>query len=134
MSGSTDNPAPAERTKTCYVGAPSIFALEQACQMLGDAFGRFNCYLVGSAMVRKDWRDVDVRMILPDDEFAKLFPAALADANQFQFDPRWLLLTVAISERLSKLTGLPIDFQFQPMTIANKRHTGPRHALGLRVA
>lgn len=102
--------------------------------MLGDAFGRFNCYLVGSAMVRKDWRDVDVRMILPDDEFAKLFPAALADANQFQFDPRWLLLTVAISERLSKLTGLPIDFQFQPMTIANKRHTGPRHALGLRVA
>jgi hypothetical protein len=41
---------------------------------------------------------------------------------------------VAISERLSKVTGLPVDFQFQPMTFANERHNKPRQALGMRVA
>ena len=46
--------------KACYVGAPAIFALEQACQIIVDAFGRdYGCYLVGSALKRADWRDVD---------------------------------------------------------------------------
>ncbi|HEV7658845.1 MAG TPA: hypothetical protein VGO55_03265 [Allosphingosinicella sp.] len=120
------------RRKGIYVGAPACFALELACQQVVAAFGGFGCgglYLVGSALARPDWRDIDLRLILPDDEFAALFPNA---SDHWEFDERWLLLTVSISERLSKLTGLPIDFQFQPQTHANERHTGARSALGLR--
>src|SRR4051812_11848261 len=66
----------APRKKANYVGAPAIFALEQACGDLCEAFGGFGCYLVGSALERADWRDVDVRCILADSDFAKLFPEA----------------------------------------------------------
>lgn len=116
--------------KATYIGAPACFMLEQACQQVVDAFGHWGCYLVGSALERQDWRDVDVRYILPDEEFSKLFP----DAGQhWEHDPRWLLLTTSIAAWLSKQSGLPIDFQFQPQTHANERHKGLRSALGLRI-
>tara|TARA_R110002074_G_scaffold299200_1_gene470683 strand:- start:455 stop:790 length:336 start_codon:yes stop_codon:yes gene_type:complete len=94
--------------------------------------GRFTgAYVVGSVLERADWRDVDVRFIMDDVSFAEMFP----DADQhWEFDPKWLLLTVAISKWLSDQTGLPIDFQFQPQTHANARHKGRRNAVGLRFA
>ena len=101
------------------------------CQQVHEALGGFGCYLVGSALERPDWRDVDVRLIMKDEEFAELFPAA---GHAWEQDPRWLLLNVSIAERLSKLTGLPVDFQIQPQTHANERHSGKRHAIGFRVA
>ncbi len=116
------------RHKATYVGAPKIFALELACQQVNRAFNSFGCYLVGSALTRPDWRDVDVRMILDDEEFHKLFPDA---GTHWEFDPRWILLTVAISEYLSKASTLPVDFQFQPQTHANEKHKGPRNAMGM---
>ena len=120
------------RKKGVYVGAPAIFALELACNDICTAFKGYGCYLVGSALERQDWRDVDVRFIMRDEDFAALFPDA--GNRRWEQDPRWLLLTVAISERLSKITGLPIDFQFQPQTHANEYHHGPRHAMGIRIA
>jgi hypothetical protein len=119
---------PAKRKKAIYVGAPACFALELACQHLSTAFDGFGCYLVGSALERPDWRDIDVRLIMGDDEFAKLFPDA---GDNWEFDARWLLLTTSLSAWLSAQTGLPVDFQFQPQTHANARHKGPRNALGL---
>lgn len=114
--------------KPVYIGAPACFALEVACQYLMRAFpGDGGCYLVGSALERADWRDVDVRLILPDDEYAALFPNA---GNRSEFDPRWLLLTISISAWMSRETGLPIDFQFQQETAANATFTGRRAALG----
>lgn len=126
---------PVPRKKATYVGAPACFALEEACQVINRAFDGFGCYLVGSALERPDWRDIDVRFIMRDEEFAALFPdAGPLNEHRWEFDPRWILLTVSISERLSKQTGLPVDFQFQPQTHANERHKGPRNALGLRFA
>lgn len=125
---------PARRKKGVYVGAPACFALELACEQLNRAFAgrnRFCCYLVGSALQRPDWRDVDVRLIMHDEDFAELFPDA---GDHWEQDPRWLIMTVAISRHLSEATGLPIDFQFQPQTHANKRHNGPRNPMGLRIA
>lgn len=115
-------------TKSIYIGAPACFALEMACHELVQAFGHYGCFVVGSVLDRPDWRDVDVRYILPDEEFAKLFPGA---GEHWEYNFRWLLLTVAISERLSKLSGLPVDFQFQPQTHANERHKGNRSAIGI---
>lgn len=125
------------RAKACYIGAPAIFALEIALKTVSAAFdedGSHGIYLVGSALERPDWRDVDVRMILSDEAFQRLFPSAsLATAN-WEFDPRWTLMTVMVSRWLSAQTGLPIDFQFQPRTHANERHRGTRHAAGLSFA
>lgn len=126
----TDTPEP--RKKAVYVGAPACFALEQCCQHINAAFGDYGCYLVGSALERPDWRDVDIRFIMADEKFLELFPDA-AD-RCWEQDPRWLLFTVSISEWLSKVTGLPVDFQIQPQTHANEHHKGPRNALGLRIA
>ena len=116
--------------KVCYVGAPKIFALELACQQICEAFNGYGCYLVGSALERPDWRDVDIRFIMSDVEFATLFPTA---GSHWEHNPLWLLLTVSISEWMAKQTGLPIDFQFQPQTHANQRHAKPRNSMGLKI-
>lgn len=122
--------------KASYIGAPAIFALELACQHIRSAFGNYGCYLVGSSMEKPDWRDVDVRFIMPDDAFANLFPCVdlSIDSAIWEFDPRWLLLTVSITSWLREQTGLPIDFQIQPQTFANKHHDKQRSAIGLRIA
>lgn len=123
-----------KRAKGVHIGAPACFALEMAMKQLRDAFpstdGEFvGVYVVGSALERPDFRDVDVRMIMSDAMFEREFPGT--QAGNWEWHPRWCLLTVAISEWLSKQTGLPIDFQFQPQTHANERHKGPRNAVGL---
>lgn len=126
-----------EAKKECYVGAPAIFKLEQACQHINAALRGSDrigcCYLVGSCMERSDWRDVDVRYIMTDESFASLFPEARMESAQWEFDPRWLLFNVSITEWLRSQTGLPIDFQIQPQTFANERHDKPRSAIGLRI-
>lgn len=122
-----------KRRKATHVGAPACFLLELACQHLNRAFGEgYGCYLVGSALERPDWRDVDVRLIMDDDGFERLFPdCGGVGAGRWEFDARWLVMTSAISAQLSQFTGLPVDFQFQPQSHANARHKGPRNALGL---
>lgn len=124
-------PAP-RRKKFCYIGAPHVFALTQACQDLGRAFDSYGIYVVGSALQRPDFRDVDVRMIMADEDFAILFPDA--GESSWEFDQRWLWLTISISERLSKLTGLPVDFQFQRQSHANAVHKGDRQCICMTFA
>ncbi len=123
-----------KKKKATYIGAPACFRLEEAIRPVCEAFGVYQgkhvsgCYVVGSALERADWRDVDVRLMLSDEVFAREFPNA---GQHWEHDARWLLLTVAISEYLSKRTGLPIDFQFQPKTHANEKHHGRRNAIGI---
>lgn len=125
------------RKKVAYIGAPACFALEMACKQLRDAFpeqseaDHIGIYIVGSALERPDWRDVDVRMMMDDATFLRHFPGVNLQAGTWEFDPRWCLLVSAISQWMSRQTGLPIDFQFQPMTHANRHHKGRRHAAGL---
>lgn len=127
---SVDQASPKPRKKYNYIGAPAVFALELALRHVNEAFGCVACYIVGSTLERPDWRDVDVRMIMDDEDFAKNFP----DAEQHpEHDAKWLLLTVAISEWLSKQSGLPVDFQFQSQTHANDQHKGTRNAAGFRL-
>lgn len=127
---------PAPRKKGLYIGAPACFALDLACRHVNDAFGEgsFGIYVVGSVLERPDWRDVDVRMIMADEAFQNLFPEANVAAESWELDSRWLMLTVMVSKFISEQTGLPVDFQFQPQTHANKRHSKPRNAIGMRLA
>ena len=57
------------------VGMPAHLYLEQFGSLVWEAFGH-PPYLVGSAIMGKQWRDVDVRLILPDDEWDALFGSA----------------------------------------------------------
>lgn len=133
--------APRRRKKFNYLGVPATFKLELACMNLYQAFcvaEKFGgIYLVGSVLERPDFRDVDVVCILHDDDFTALFPDVQRhdDPNcaYFENDPRWLVMTVALSDWISSQIGHPVDFKFQPMTFANSRyHRQARHSLGLR--
>jgi len=110
-----------------YIGAPHYFNLNQACLALVEAFGQ-HIYLVGSSMERRDFRDVDVRCIIDDAEYARLFPGLSGNPS---VNGLWSLMCTSISEWLSNRTSLPVDFQIQKRSEANKEFDGPRSALGL---
>jgi hypothetical protein len=117
-----------------WLPAPHFFNLNMACVPLNDAFeSGFGCYLVGSCLKRRDYRDVDVRMIVSDDEWARLF--GTKDVGRPDMNPFWSVLCSSVSLWLSKQSGLPVDFQIQQQTMANKEFSREgghaRHPLGI---
>jgi hypothetical protein len=110
-----------------YLPAPAVFHLDHACAMIHDAFD--DCpYLVGSSLVTRDYRDVDVRLILADEKFDHYFPDAYRAPR---YHPLWSLMCSTISDWLARQSGLPVDFQIQRRTEANTQYTGQRQALGM---
>jgi hypothetical protein len=87
--------------------------------IIRDYFGHVP-YQVGSSIKTKDWRDVDVRLILPDEEFIARFGSIHASV----VDPRFAAITVAFSALGAQMTGLPIDFQIQSQSHANNKYGG----------
>lgn len=124
MSGSSEAPA---KKRANFIRAPHFFNLNMACRALAEAFDN-HIYLVGSSLERRDYGDVDVRCILPDDDFDRLFPNLCGSPSR---DPLWSLMCSSISLYLSQHSDLPVDFQIQRMTEANAEFEGPRHALGI---
>lgn len=110
------------RRRATSLSPPDIFLLAGWGESLSAAFDGGRPYLVGSvARAEPDWRDVDVRLILPDDDFAALTGGK---------PERLRTLNAALSLWGRQVTGLPIDFQLQDMTTANAEHDGPRHRIG----
>lgn len=113
-----------------YLLRHKLIALELACVPIAKAFD-YGVFLVGSCLERADYRDVDVRCMLDIEQWVRLF-GDLDPAKPF-LDPRWELLCGALSEQLSKQTGLPVDFQFQQTAAANAEFGGRRRSpLGMR--
>lgn len=108
--------------RSCYIGFPDTEKLDVAGGVLFDAFHETS-YLVGSATYTKRYRDVDIRMIMADDKYDKLFGTT-------SISPLWSVLCASISSWLRDLTGLPIDFQIQKQSSANN-YRGTRHPLGM---
>jgi hypothetical protein len=46
-----------------------MFDLHNACAIIAQAYPECGVYLVGSSIQRRDFRDVDVRCMLPDEMF-----------------------------------------------------------------
>jgi hypothetical protein len=113
------------KARTALLTTTELYHLDQACQIVSRAFGGEHPYLVGSAGVSNDggpYRDVDVRLMLDDDEFARACPTR----------ERWELLCLATGVYLSERSGLKIDFQVQLASLANEKHGGgPRNPLGM---
>lgn len=104
-----------------YLTRPQLWALDEACKPIREAFPDYGPYLVGSVMERPDFRDVDVRLVLKDKRYDRLS------------DVQWGVLGFIISRHLQTVTGLPIDFQVQRQTEANAAYPGQRrNPLGLR--
>lgn len=114
-----DGPAEAARADG-YVGSPGFFLLNQACVPLSFALGQ--SYLVGSATRGKGWRDVDVRIMMPDARYLELFQED-GLGNQ-RCNALWSLVCSAISAQLSHSTGLPVDFQIQSQSLADRLYSG----------
>jgi hypothetical protein len=109
------------KNRASMLTVAQMFRLNAACKVITETFDGRPPYLVGSALTDRDYRDVDVRMMLDDDMFAAMFG-----------NPRWLALAnAAMSEWLVQSTGLPIDFQFQDTTKANAENSGGRNPLGM---
>jgi hypothetical protein len=124
-------PAP-KRVGKFGTGMPSTLQLDLYGELINDAWGQI-AYLVGSATQTKvGWRDVDVRLILPDEEYEAIFLHPTV-AQPLRYDPTWRAHCLAWSLLGREMTGLPIDFQIQHQSVANQAYDGPRFALGLRL-
>lgn len=101
------------------VGQPGLMLLEPYCRLLTEAFGP--CYLVGACLDRRDYRHVDIRLIMDDDKFDSLFGGTWDTGNR---SARWLVMCLGITKLLADTSGLPVDFQIQSETWS---HTHFRH-------
>jgi hypothetical protein len=112
------------KPRTDLLTTTELYQLDAACVLVKRAFGGQPPYLVGSALGAAPSgppRDVDVRLMLDDAEFAAACPTRA----------RWELLCLAIGTYLRERTGLPVDFQVQRTREANERFSGPRNPLGM---
>ena len=109
------------------VGMPAALLLDLFGSEVWGCFGK-PPYLVGSALANKVWRDVDVRCILDDETWDAI---GLGDPRRCHQNAKWASLCLAYSALGKAMTGLPIDFQLQQRTYANKCFDGPRSALGM---
>ena len=105
-----------------YLTTAQFDRLNHACLLIAEAFP-MHTYLVGSCMETADFRDVDVRTILPDDEFDAIF-----SGREFF----WSVFCHGVSHYLSDVSGLPVDYQVQRMTEANEKYDGMRNPIGKR--
>jgi hypothetical protein len=115
------------RKRATYLFVNDFERLEEWCQKAAVLFwrpspGYLGLFLVGSALSRPDFRDVDLRVILSDDRFDEEYsnPVKVRYMNR------------ALSTWGQRETGLPIDFQVQRQTEANETYTGDRNAMGVR--
>lgn len=110
-----------------FVGMPAALLLDEFGSQVWSAFGTLP-YMVGSATREKTWRDVDVRLILDDEVFDRLGLGTAHPGTR----GKWNALCLAFSALGRQMTGLPIDFQIQRMSDANKRYPeGDRVPLGM---
>ena len=100
-------------------GMPAGIWLAKFGTIVRDYFGHVP-YHVGSSLKTKAWRDVDVRLILPDDEFDRMFGQPQNSSNV-----KLAAITLAFAALGKEMTGLPIDFQIQPKSHANEVYSNP---------
>lgn len=99
------------------VGMPHWMNLQRFGAYLNAMFGE-HAYHVGSSLEKKDgWRDVDVRVILPDEVWDAM---GLGDPARVHSNAKWTAYCLALSAFGKAITDLPIDCQLQRCTEANE--------------
>jgi hypothetical protein len=113
----------ASKHRVSHLTTVQFARLNHACLLVYEAFGFGSTYLVGSALYTEQYRDVDVRVILSDEEFDAIFAGRVF---------LWSLLCLSVSSYLTEVSGLPVDFQIQRSTEANAKFNGMRNPIGTR--
>lgn len=126
----------ADRRRATYLSPPDMNRLDWACRPIAEAFGHAPM-LVGSVFTRSDYRDIDIRLILPDEDIERLFGTDGLHGTPNAPTPHalQLLLNIALSDLIAKAANLPvpIDFQIQSRTEANSDdQRGHREPIGIR--
>ena len=117
-----------ESPKPIQIGMPEYLLLDSSCHIINEAFND-TCYLVGSCLNTKDFRDVDVRMIMDDDKFERFFGDVHPAVNAC-----WSLICMSISLYLKHNTGLRVDFQIQKRSrVKESDWKKPRYSMGFYV-
>lgn len=108
--------------RASQLSPPDYRRLDWACRPITEAFGN-PVYLVGSVLHRPDYRDIDLRLILPDKTVKRWR------------EPVRLLMNIALSDLIARSANAPapIDFQIQSMTEANVPAHGRRNPLGVHI-
>jgi hypothetical protein len=110
----------AARRRATSLSPPDFLLLDQWGCHLWEVFDE-TPYCVGSVTrAARDYRDVDVRMLLPHG-------AEWIAATKI----RLRAVNLGVSMWGRQATGLPIDFQFQPSDEFHGYDTERRHALGI---
>jgi hypothetical protein len=110
-----------------YIGMPAALYLDEFGNHLWNYFNT-PAYLVGSVLTNKQWRDVDIRLILADEVYEAM---GFGHPDHTHCNVKWVAICMAFAELGRKITGLPIDFQIQQRTWANKHYQGERSCIGL---
>lgn len=109
-----------------YLSPPDFHRLNWACIPVRAAiksWGGYGVYLVGSVTERPDFRDIDLRIIVPDEQYSQICPTEAAR----------LLLNIALSDLVAKSANLPwpIDLQFQSTTESEEFSEKTRNPMGM---
>lgn len=111
------------RKRCCYLTPHEMRRLDWSCRPIAKWFG--DCpYLVGSVMQHDNFRDIDIRLILPDE----VLTAMTFGSQEVHF-----LMNAAFTSLIESMANMrkPIDFQFQSASEA-ATEDGPRNPLGMR--
>lgn len=109
-----------EKHRVSFLTVEQTYNLNLACKPF-SRFG-YGVYHVGSSLTKPDYHDVDLRCMMPDDEYDRLITLFTHDGMLF--------LNTAISSWVAARTGLPVDFQFQKASKANAEFDGRRNSMG----
>lgn len=118
------------------IGMPATLKLQHFGRVVHEFFGHYP-YQVGSSLKctlgrAKTWRDVDVRLILPDEEFDAMFGEL---THPRCLNLKWNAACLAFAALGRDMTELPIDFQVDRQTEANRDYGNePRSAIGILLA
>lgn len=115
-----------EKPTLAGIGMPATLYLQEFGELIYAAFDDV-AYHVGSSLGEKvGWRDVDVRLILSDKKYKAMGYGNPRNSHQ---SAKWRAEIKAWSALGQQMTGLPIDFQIQQQSYANKMYKGARSAL-----
>jgi len=106
---------------------PAALYLDEFARHLRAVFDT-EVYLVGSALITKDWHDLDVRVILPDETFASM---GFGTPEERFHNKKWISLCLAYSSLGKQLTGHMIDFQITQQSYDDLHCKDERLPIGL---
>lgn len=103
----------------CHVDDLAFAYLNVTCRLVKEAYNA-PMFIMGSSLRGIGWRDVDVRCIMPVDQFKRLFPMCYKNYKHRTSDRFWTISCISITALLRQSTGLPIDFQFVAEDLAER--------------